>query len=188
MKRIGMTFLLLLLCFSLLWGCGRVDSDQPDGGAESTEDQTTSQTDPPAADFSFAFSYQVEKTQYISGEVIKITAMVKNISGVTYSYTGSSSAFIPAISLYTYGEDGKRTYQLEVEPIGMTCDYMPHYIAHGESGSIYYYFSIPEDAVCGLYDLRLSYEGDQQTFSSVYGFVIHYPLIRIFNRKRNCRK
>jgi hypothetical protein len=167
MKRTNMIFLLLLLCLSLLWGCGRVESDQPDGGAESGGDETTSQPEPSATDFVFAFSYRVEQTQYIGGEVIAITATVKNISGVTYSYTGSSSAFIPDIVLSTKSGDGNRTYRLVSDPIAMTNDYVLHNIADGKEGSVTYTFPIPADAACGMYDLQLSFEDDKQIFPAV---------------------
>ena len=79
MKRIISLLILTVMCFSVLAGCGR-------------------NCDP----VRFDFSYSVEKTKYVRGETIQLTATVTNISGRAYRYVGcSGNDFIPFIMMPT---------------------------------------------------------------------------------------
>ena len=115
----------------------------------------------------FSFSYKLEKTEYRAGDRIAIEVTVTNTSGKGYSYTGSSSGFCPAISLYYFSGDNEKLGHIKHEPYPMTDDYVKHVILDGMSGTGTYYFTVPQDAVCAEYSITLSYQGVAKDFVGV---------------------
>jgi len=113
----------------------------------------------------FEFSYHIDRIEYSAGEVIEITASVKNISGKVISYIGSSGDFFPAIKLYCADADGE--YCIEHDAVPLSGDVVERWVKHGAVGSRTYYFSIPENAVCGRYSIVLSYMEESSEFSGV---------------------
>ena len=119
----------------------------------------------------FSFSYKLEKTEYRAGDRIAIEVKVTNTSGKGYSYTGSSSGFLPAISLYYISGDDQKMGHIEHEPYPMTDDYVQYVIVEGMSGTGTYYFTVPQDAVCAAYSITLSYQGVTKDFVGVLNIV-----------------
>ena len=143
MKRILSLLVLVLMCLSVLSGCGH--NCYP---------------------VRFDFSYSVEKTKYARGETIEITSTVTNVSGRAYRYVGcSGNDFIPLVSLHndTTGE----TYYLAADDLVFPSDVVNKKVKNGESGSVVNSFYIPIDASLGKYSLELSYGGDKKEFYNV---------------------
>ena len=118
-----------------------------------------------AGDYEFELTYESDRTLYLVGETVKITAKVTNVSGRTYTYKGGSSDYRPYVRLYPVLEDDKLGEPLEHLPIASTTD-MPskHKIADGKSGQVTFEFPLPEDAHIGKYTVSLSYEGAKKVF------------------------
>lgn len=136
-------------------------------GASDQTDAASDQTDAAA----FSFSYKLEKTEYRAGDRIAIEVTITNTSGKGYSYTGSSSGFCPAISLYYISGDNEKLGHIEHEPYPMTDDYVKYVILDGMSGTGTYYFTVPQDAVCAEYSITLSYQGVAKDFVGVLRIV-----------------
>ena len=100
-----------------------------------------------AGDYEFELTYESDRTLYLVGETVKITAKVTNVSGRTYTYKGGSSDYRPYVRLYPVLDDDKLGEPLEHLPIASTTD-MPskHKIADGKSGQVTFEFPLPEDA------------------------------------------
>lgn len=138
MKKISF-FLILIMIISLLPAC--------------------------AGNYEFELTYESDRTLYLVGETVKITAKVTNVSGRTYTYKGSSSDYRPYVNLYPILEDDKLGEPLEHLPIASTTDAPSrHKIADGESGQVTFEFPLPEDAHIGKYTVSLSYEGMEKVF------------------------
>lgn len=116
----------------------------------------------------FELTYEAERQVYLVGETVKITAKVTNISGRTYTYKGSSSDYRPYVRLYPIIDDNHLGEPLEHLPIASTTD-MPskHKIRDGESGSVTFEFTLPEDAHIGKYTVEVSYDGEVEVFPGV---------------------
>ena len=148
MKRIISLIIVIVLSVSVFAGCTQNDGDKAQ----------------------FDFSYSVEKTKYIRGETIQITATVTNVSGRTYRYVGcSGNDFIPLVSLYNE-IDGEKHY-IECDPFVWPADVVNKKVKNGESGSIVNTFVIPEDAKLGNYTLALSKGGDMKEFVDILSIV-----------------
>ena len=155
MKRILTILIVISLCISVFAGCTQIDGDKSQ----------------------FDFSYSVEKTKYIRGETIQITATVTNVSGRTYRYVGcSGNDFIPLISLYN--EINGEKHYIECDPIIFPTDVVNKKVRNGESGSITYSFAIPEDAKLGNYSLTLSKGEDKKEFTDIV------PVEELYKRYR----
>lgn len=120
----------------------------------------------------FELTYESDRTLYLVGETVKITAKVTNVSGRTYTYRGGSSDYRPYVRLYPVLEDDKLGEPLEHLPIASTAD-MPsrHKIADGNSGQVTFEFPLPEDAHIGKYTVSLSYEGAKKVFDGAISVV-----------------
>ena len=118
----------------------------------------------------FEFSYYIERVEYSGGEVIEITASVKNVSGRVISYIGSSGDFFPATQLYCPNLDGG-VYYIEHDSIPLSTDVIERWVKHGAVGSRTFYFTVPEDAVCDSYSITLSYGGESYVFKDVLKIV-----------------
>ena len=120
----------------------------------------------------FELTYESDRTLYLVGETVKITAKVTNVSGRTYTYKGGSSDYRPYVRLYPILEDDKLGEPLEHLPIASTTD-MPskHKIADGKSGQVTFEFPLPEDAHIGKYTVSLSYEGAKKVFDGAISVV-----------------
>lgn len=148
MKRTLSILIVMIMCISVFAGCTQIDGDKSQ----------------------FDFSYSVEKTKYIRGETIQITATVTNVSGRTYRYVGcSGNDFIPLVSLYNE-IDGEKHY-IECDPFVWPADVVNKKVKNGESGSIVNTFVIPEDAKLGNYTLALSKGGDMKEFVDILSIV-----------------
>jgi len=116
----------------------------------------------------FEFFYEIEKTEYMRGEEIRIKASVKNISGRKLKYTGSSSYdYFPMAELYFLNDEGEHGGKIDFEPMVFTADVVEKKIEKGEVGSYTYVFKIPADAVCGDYSLKLWFGDDSQVFENI---------------------
>lgn len=116
----------------------------------------------------FEFFYEIEKTEYLRGEEIRIKASVKNISGRKLKYTGSSSYdYFPMAELYFLNDEGEHGGKIDFEPMMFTADVVEKKIEKGEVGSYTYIFKIPDDAVCGDYSLKLWRGDDSRVFENI---------------------
>ena len=122
MKKSIVLLLVVLLCLVAFVGCGQKNKAN------------------------FEFSYNIDRVEYFGGEVIEITASLKNISGKVISYTGSSGDFFPHIKLYCTDANGEIHY-IEHDPIPFSTDVIERWIKHGAVGNNTFYFSLPEDAL-----------------------------------------
>ena len=116
----------------------------------------------------FEFWYEVENTEYMRGEEIRINAYVKNISGRTQKYMGcSGNDYIPLPELYWLTDDGAVGGKIDYEPFDFPCDIFEKKIKRNAIGCRTYVFAIPDDAVCGAYSLKLSRGEDSRVFENV---------------------
>ena len=117
----------------------------------------------------FEFSYEIEKSEYLRGEEIRIKASVKNISGRAQKYMGcSGNDYIPWAELYYLTDDGAYGGNLEeYDALQFPCDEVEKTIKKGAVGSHTYVFKIPADAVCGAYSLKLWRGEDSRVFENV---------------------
>ncbi|MBR4062517.1 MAG: hypothetical protein IKK01_05570 [Clostridia bacterium] len=116
----------------------------------------------------FEFFYEIEKTEYLRGEEMRIKASVKNISGRKLKYTGSSSYdYFPMAELYFLNDEGEHGGKIDFEPMVFTADVVEKKIEKGEVGSYTYIFKIPDDAVCGEYSLKLWRGEDSRVFENI---------------------
>ncbi len=116
----------------------------------------------------FEFSYEFEKKSYLRGEEIQIKASVKNISGRKLKYTGCSSYdYFPMAELYWLTDEGEYGGKIDLEPIMFLTDVVEKTIKKDEVGSHTYVFSIPADAHCGTYSLKLWFGEDSQVFENI---------------------
>lgn len=97
-----------------------------------------------------------------AGRTLDITVGMTNVSLENIEYVGSWSAFVPGAVLCS--ENGLR---LLPNDYPMTEEYQKYVLAPGESRSITYTFSIPEDAPSGAYSLVLGFEKQSVTFEDV---------------------
>jgi len=113
----------------------------------------------------FELTYESDRTLYLVGETVKITAKVTNVSGRTYTYKGSSSDYRPYVRLYPVLEDDKLGEPLEHLPIASTTDApSKHKIEDGETGRVTFEFPLSEDAHIGKYTVELSYGEETEVF------------------------
>ena len=116
----------------------------------------------------FEFFYEIEKTEYLRGEEIRIKASVKNISGRKLKYTGSSSYdYFPMAELYFLNDEGEHGGKIDFEPMMFTADVVEKKIEKGEVGSYTYVFKIPYDAVCCEYSLKLWRGEESRVFENI---------------------
>ena len=110
-------------------------------------------------DYEFEFAYESDRSVYLVGETVKITAKVTNVSGRTYRW--KYGPFTPGVSLYhsTLGKEIKQFPNVEVE-------YPPenHKAKNGESSEVTFSFPIPEDARIGKYTVLLNFDGYRKVF------------------------
>ena len=90
-----------------------------------------------------------------AGGKLEITVGMTNVSDQNIEFTGSWSAFAPT-AILTMGNTALITH----EDLPMTEEYQKYVLAPGESREITYTFPIPEQAVCGAYDLLVTF-GEQ---------------------------
>ena len=104
----------------------------------------------------------------VLGSTLEITVGMTNISDHDIEFTGSWSAFVPDAMLTM-----RNTCVILHEDFPMTEEYQKYTLAPGQSREMTYTFLIPEQAVCGEYDLVLSFDGQFFTFEKavqVVGF------------------
>ncbi len=124
--------------------------------------------------YEFELTYESDRAVYLVGETVKITAKVTNISGRTYTYVGCSSDYRPYVWLNPVLDDGSLGEPLEHFPIPSTTDVpSKHRIKNGESGSVTFEFSLPEDARIGKYTVRLGYEDASRVFDEAITVIRH---------------
>ena len=105
----------------------------------------------------FEFTYESDRTVYLVGETVEITARMKNISGRTYRW--EYGPFLPAVRLYRIDDEIIESPKIFIE-------YAPenHKAKNGEIGERTVSFPIPEDAQTGKYTLVLMFGGEQKVF------------------------
>ena len=104
----------------------------------------------------------------VLGSTLEITVGMTNISDHDIEFTGSWSAFVPDAMLTM-----RNTCVILHEDFPMTEEYQKYTLVPGQSREMTYTFLIPEQAVCGEYDLVLSFDGQFFTFEKavqVVGF------------------
>lgn len=139
MKKLSFTLIILLLLISLS-SCG-------------------------AGEDIFELTYESDRQVYLTGETVRITAKVTNISGRTYRYRGGSSDYRPYVRLYPVIDGNHLGEPLEHLPIASTTDAPSwHKIADGKSGQVTFEFPLPDGAYVGKYTVELSYDGEIEVF------------------------
>lgn len=162
MKKISIILAIIML-LGLLSSCegigdGSIEKDLTK--SESFENEVKNKT--------FEFSYEIERTEYLRGAEIRITATVKNISGKVQKYMGcSGNDYIPMAELYCLNGEGEYCGRIDFEPIMFPCDIREKKIEKGAVGSHTYVFNIPDDAVCGEYSLKLWRGEDSRVFENI---------------------
>lgn len=111
----------------------------------------------------FEFTCESDRTVYLVGETVKITATVTNISGRTYRWT--YGPFHPAVRLCHQLDDGTLGEEIQQFPY-LAIEYAPenHKAKNGESGEVTVSFPIPEDAHIGKYTVVLYFDGYEKVF------------------------
>ena len=114
-------------------------------------------------DYEFEFSYESDRSVYLVGETVKITAKMTNISGKTYRWT--YGPFLATVRLYHQLDDGTLGEEIQRSPY-LAIEYAPerHKAKNGESGETTVSFPIPEDAPIGKYTVVLWFDGEQKVF------------------------
>ncbi len=117
-----------------------------------------------AGGYEFELTYESDRTTYLVGETVKITAKVTNISGRTYRW--KYGPFVPYVRLYPQLDDSTLGDPIEQFPY-LAIEYKPqnHKAKDGESGEKTVSFPIPEDAHIGKYTVVLSFDGYEKVFS-----------------------
>ena len=116
----------------------------------------------------FEFFYEIEKTEYLRGEEIRIKTSVKNISGRKLKYMGcSGNDYIPWAELYCLNSEGEYCGKLDCYPPDMPANVIDKTIKRGEVGSYTYVIKIPAVAVCGEYSLKLWRGEDNRVFENI---------------------
>ena len=116
----------------------------------------------------FSHSLMGGNAMAVVGGTLDITVTMTNISLDDIEFTGSWGEFVPS-AILTMGNTAVITH----EPYDVTQEYQKYTLAPGESREMTYTFPIPEGAVCGEYDLRVSFGEDSFTFEKavhVVGF------------------
>ena len=115
-------------------------------------------------DYEFEFSYESDRSVYLVGETVKITAKVTNVSGRTYRW--KYGPFVPYVRLYPQLDDGTLGDPIEQFPY-LAIEYKPenHKAKDDESGEKTVSFPIPEDAPIGKYTVVLSFDGYEKVFA-----------------------
>jgi len=96
------------------------------------------------------------------GDSISVNTTIVN-RGNAFSYTGSSSEFCAHARFVLQGD----STQALTGVAAFTDDIGTFKVETGEEGIALWHFVIPEDAAAGVYDLVLSYDGEQETFRGV---------------------
>ena len=109
--------------------------------------------------FGFSYSTQPDTSIFLLGQSYAIHTVVENL-GDPFTVTGSSQAF-SAEALLVRHNDPERTI---LGTFWYDEDVVTQEIATGQKGKQTGYFSIPADAATGVYDLWLSYGGEQRVF------------------------
>ena len=115
----------------------------------------------------FSHSLMGGNAMAVVGGTLDITVTMTNISLDDIEFTGSSSAFVPDATLRL----GNTVIEHEIYPHNE--DEVSLTLAPGESREMTYTFPIPEGAVCGEYDLLVTFGDDSFTFEKavhVVGF------------------
>lgn len=107
----------------------------------------------------FSHSLQDGSAMVGVGGTLDITVTMTNISLEDIEFTGSWGEFVPG-AILTMGNTAVITH----EPYDVTQEYQKYTLAPGESREMTYVFPIPEGAVCGEYDLLVTFGDDSFTF------------------------
>lgn len=117
-----------------------------------------------ARDYEFELTYESDRTVYLVGETVNITAKVTNVSGRTYRW--KYGPFKPGVRLYHQLDDGTLGEEIARFP-NVEVEYLPenHKAKNGESGEATVSIPIPEDAHIGKYTIVLYFGGEKKEFS-----------------------
>ena len=113
--------------------------------------------------FSYTMQNATELTIpcFATGSTFELTVSMTNISDTDVIYHGSEMAFYPEAKLLT--TSGDEVFELKPEEREITNEYAEHRLAPGETRTITYVFEIPEIALHGKYDLKISF-GESKCF------------------------
>ena len=111
---------------------------------------------------SFSFGYQPFGDIANPGEQFIMNAWVIN-EGEPFSFMGDPYSFQPTATLYHMDSD----YTIDSLPPPTGVEPRPCNILTGQKGESAYTFPIPADAPTGVYGLKLTYGGAQETFDNV---------------------
>lgn len=117
-----------------------------------------------ARDYEFELTYESDRTVYLVGETVNITAKVTNVSGRTYRW--KYGPFKPGVRLYHQLDDGTLGEEIARFP-NVEVEYLPenHKAKNGESGEAMVSIPIPEDAHIGKYTIVLYFGGEKKEFA-----------------------
>lgn len=107
----------------------------------------------------FSHSLMGGNAMAVVGGTLDITVTMTNISLEDIEFTGSWGEFVPG-AILTMGNTAIITH----EDYAITEEYQKYTLAPGESREMTYTFPIPEGAVCGEYDLLVTFGEDSFTF------------------------
>ena len=111
---------------------------------------------------SFSFGYQPFGDMANPGDRFIMNAWVIN-EGEPFSFMGDPYSFQPTATLYHMDSD----YTIDSLPPPTGVEPRPCNILTGQKGENAYTFPIPADAPTGVYGLKLTYGGAQETFDNV---------------------
>lgn len=111
---------------------------------------------------SFSFGYQPFGDMANPGDRFMMNAWVIN-EGEPFSFMGDPYSFQPTATLYHMDSD----YTIDSLPPPTGVEPRPCNILTGQKGENAYTFPIPADAPTGVYGLKLTYGGAQETFDNV---------------------
>ncbi len=142
----------LIVALAALMGTafmGRITTTAPDGT-------------PPLARFGFTYEIKNSDGTAMPGDTVYVDTTIIN-RGLPFLYRGSYAGFKPEACLVLQGNESV-IIQSGYE---MPTDSGTHTVAMGAEGGGSAEFTIPKDAVPGVYDLVLSYKGTTQVYKGV---------------------
>lgn len=143
---------------------GRNPPPTPAGHDTSAESQASETTTPLESNIGpFSFSYEVEQNMLLPNQAFWVKAFILNL-GDAFSYTDVTDSFYPSATLVHHDSETQITPTKTRTPNGNTSKTFR--VEPSQSGEVLHYFTIPNDAPVGEYDLILTYDQYTKTFPS----------------------
>lgn len=121
--------------------------------------------------FPLSLSYEIVEADYTPGGHMTVSTVIQNITGIDFTYEGSSSQKYPVYTLYRMDEAGTRTVVLSQD---YTCDIARHTIAAHESLQHTLTVPLPADLLAGDYLLEIKLDCGEDT--DLLAFTIDFQL------------